>query len=115
MLQTDNRQRARIVLANETGSYRGPWFDVPPPRVVRVGILDRPELGYAEVSSTPGGWVGFVRSFEWDADWIGHSIDVEPSFTNTSDLARHGITLHSERGLDPPLCEDIAADDTTGP
>ena len=115
MLQTDNDHQARIVLGNETGNYNGPWFDVLPPRVIRVGILDRPELGYAEVGSTPGGWVGYIRSFEWDDDWIGHSIDLEPSFTNTPDLAGHGITLQADRGLDPPLCEAIAADTNTGP
>jgi hypothetical protein len=115
VLRTDNHHRARIVLRNETGNYRGPWFDVAPPGVIRVGVLDRPELGYAEVSSTPGGWVGYLRSSEWDADWIRHPIDLEAHFRNTRHLARHGITLQTGRGLDPPLCEELAADTTAGP
>ena len=73
-LQTDTRRaRPRSCSATEDGVYDGPWFDVLPPGEIRLGVRDRPDVGYAEVGSTPGGFVGFLRSFDYDESWVGAS------------------------------------------
>lgn len=106
-LQTNNHGEARIVLDTDTGVFPGYWFDVKPPGVIRLGIRDDPDLGYAEVSSTPGGFVGYLRTFDYDESWIGSSVDVRAVTPRTRKMAAHGITLSVERGLDPPLCHRI--------
>jgi hypothetical protein len=56
-----------------------------------------------------------VRSFEYDADWLGRASDIALTFTNSDHLANRGITLTAARGLDPPLCEEFAASAVPGP
>lgn len=106
-LQTNNQGEARVLLDTDTGVYPGYWFDVKPPGEVRLGVRDDPDLGYAEVSSTPGGFIGFLRSFDYDESWIGSSVDVRAVKPRTRKMAEHGISLSVERGLDPPLCRRI--------
>jgi hypothetical protein len=105
-VDNDRHGRARVQLVNRTGAYYGNWFDVLEPREIRVGVRDRPDLGYAEVSSTPGGWVGFVQSYDWTSDWMALPIDITPG-TETSGAARRGVHLSVERGLAPPTCERL--------
>lgn len=114
VFQTDKRHRARLLIRNETGTYNGPWFDITPPGVVRIGIGDRPELGYAEVTSTPGGFVGYVRSYEWSPDWLGAPVEITATQVNQAHLARRGIDLRTEPGVDLPLCKQIQRDRTSG-
>jgi hypothetical protein len=106
-LQVNRHDQARVQLVNETGAYNGPWFDLLEPREVRVGVRDRPELGYAEVSSNPGGWAGYLRAFEYDHDWISHPISIGPVAHDAASLASRGIHLTTEAGIDPPLCHAL--------
>ncbi|MCW2843711.1 MAG: hypothetical protein JWN22_1627 [Nocardioides sp.] len=105
-LQTDGRGRARVLLTTRIGTQPGQWFDVLDPGVVRIGVRDRPELGYAEISSTPGGPVGYVPTTEYGTDGVSRPIDVE-ALTDTGRGAAKGLDLRVEKGLTPPLCERL--------
>ncbi len=105
-VQNTRHHRARVQLVNPTGSYYGHWFDLLEPREVRVGVRDRPDFGYAEVTSTPGGWVGFVQSYDWTSDGLALPIEITPG-TATSGAARRGVHLSVERGIAPPTCEQL--------
>ena len=106
-LMTNRSGQARVMLDTDEGVRPGFWFDVLPPGELRIGIRDDPHLGYAEVSSTPGGFVGYLRSFDYDESWIGHSVDVVPRLV-VRKLERHGIRGSVERGLDPSLCRTLS-------
>lgn len=108
-LQNDGRGRARVQIVNETGTFTGAWFDLLPPGRVRIGVKDLPGLGYAEVSANPGGFVGLVRSFVWDDDWVSQPVDVEPAFDAEvrAEQAERGVTLDEGRGLDPSTCTRV--------
>ena len=107
---TNNRGQARLLVDTDEGVRPGFWFDVLPPGRIRVGVRDDPDLGYAEVSSTPGGFVGYLRSFDYD-----ESLDRQlgrrgpHARPRASRLAEFGIRLEVERGLDPLLCTRLAA------
>lgn len=101
---TNSAGQARVLLDTDEGVRPGFWFEVLPPGKVRIGVRDDPDLGYAEVSSTPGGFIGFLRSFDYDESWIGSSVDVVPSPSPEREWERAGISLRVERGLDPLLC-----------
>ncbi|WP_395694572.1 hypothetical protein [Nocardioides sp.] len=113
-LETDGKGQARLEIVNETGTYYGPYFEILDPRVVRVGIRDEPELGYAAVSSTPGGFVGFARAFEWDTDWVSKLVDISPAKLGPADLRRLGMTVREVPGLEPPLCRALLAQSEQG-
>lgn len=103
-LQTDGKGRARLLSTTRLGTQPGQWFSVLDPGVVRIGVLDRPELGYAEVSSTPGGAVGYLPTSEYDEDWISRPIDIATA-EDPARAADKGIHLRVEQGLTPPLCD----------
>jgi len=106
-LQTSRRGQARVQLVNESGTYSGPWFDVPAPYQARVGIRDLAELGYAEVSSNPGGYVGLVRTFEWGQDWVSSPVEIVATEPDPRELEAVGLRLRTDRGLTPSLCGEI--------
>jgi hypothetical protein len=108
-LDTRSDRHARVVIVDEESTWPGPWFEVPPQGEVRVGVGVQPEFGYAEVSSLPGGFVGFVRAFSLDDDGIAQPDDPEPDYVNTAQMADRGISLRSEPGIEPPLCRSLAA------
>jgi hypothetical protein len=108
-LETDDDDRARVLIVHGQDSFPGPWFSILKPRVIRVGVRDQADLGYAEVTSNPGGWVGYIRAFEWDRDWVSHPVDINIAVPNIGALDRAGIHLRVERGIDPPLCNRLRA------
>ena len=68
------------MLDTDEGMRPGFWFDVLPPGEVRVGVRDDAGArATPEVSATPGGLVGYLRSFDYDDSWIGRSVDVVPA------------------------------------
>lgn len=109
-LQTNNDGEARVVLQQEDDSWPGGWFEVPPPYEVRIGIRDLPQWGYAEVASTPGGFVGYTRSFSWSEDWTRLPIPISVTLADSEQLAARGISLESEPGITPPTCQRILED-----
>lgn len=108
-LQLDGRGRARVQLVNETGTFSGEWFEILRPREIRVGIRDLGELGYAEVSSNPGGFVGLMRTFQWGDDWISSPTELEFVEPRSAELRALGVEMSTERGVAPPLCTRISA------
>ncbi len=109
-LQTNDDGQARVILQHEEDPWYGPWFDVVPPYEIRIGVRDLPEWGYAEVDSTPGGFVGFTRSFSWDEDWVRQPIPIEVTLGDVAQLAERGIHLERESGVTPPTCRRILDD-----
>ncbi len=109
-LETDGRGHARVLLTTRIGTQPGQWFDVLNPGVLRIGVLDRPELGYAEISSTPGGPVGYVPTTEFGTDGVSRPIDVE-ALHDVGRGADQGLHLRVERGLTPPECARLRAGD----
>lgn len=105
-LQNDSRGRARAQVVTDDGTFSGPWFDVLPPGEVRIGLRDLPGLGYAEVTTNPGGFVGYLRSFEWGDDWISRPIDLETTLDADvrAAAADRGVGLAEARGLPPSTC-----------
>lgn len=111
-LDTNRRHQARIVIRSERGLQRGQWFEVPPPYKLSVGVLDKPELGHAEVQSTPGGFVGYVRTFDWDSNWVAQPTRIEIVESGRQRALRAGIAIRPGLGLAPSLCTRLQADVT---
>jgi hypothetical protein len=107
-LRTHKQHLAQILLKNEHGTYYGPLFSPAPGQDLRVGVGIDTSLGYAEVTSSPGGFVGYLPITEFDRDWISHNgwvhDDVPATFT------KGGVTVRPQQGLDLPLCRGIARD-----
>ena len=106
-IQLDGRGRARIQLVNETGTFSGQWFEVLRPAEIRVGVRDLADIGYAEVSSTPGGFTGLMRTFEWGEDWIASPTELEFVDPAQGELDAIGVELSTSLGPAPPLCTDV--------
>ncbi len=106
-LDTRRDHHARIVIMDEGSQWPGPWFEVRPTERVRVGVGVEPEFGYAEVSSQPGGFIGYVRAFSLDGNGIAQPNDPQPDFSNTPVLDESGIHISSEPGIEPPLCRRL--------
>lgn len=102
LLQVNGAGRARVVIVNETGRWSAGWFDVPAPHRIRIGLRDVPEWEYAEVSSTPGGFVGFVRAAEWDDDALSRTLDFE--VLPEPGTPHAGVRLHTEEPPPSSLC-----------
>ena len=106
-LQTFRDGTVQVGIRNETGLYLGPLFRPYPGETVRVGLRTDSSLGYLELSSTPGGFVGYVPVQEWYADWVSRIGSVDEVYTQPTRL-RSGVRVSPETGLAPPLCERLA-------
>lgn len=107
-LETNADQFARITISNDGGDYGGPWFALYGESTFRVGVGFESDIGYAVVSSTPGGFVGYVPFIEWDEDWKARPGQVSWSFDQSSARPDQGIVLNRIPGLPLPLCERLA-------
>ena len=87
-LQTFRDGTAQVGIRNETGVYYGPLFRPYPGEEVRVGMRSDPTIGYLEVSSTPGGFVGYVPIQEWYADWVSRIGTVDELVEGPTTAAR---------------------------
>jgi hypothetical protein len=103
-LQTFDDGSAQVGIRNETGVYYGPLFRPYPGEDVRVGLRTDPTIGYLEVSSTPGGFVGYVPLQEWYADWVSRIGWVEPVYDQAVTLPGSRLRIKPAEGLTPPLC-----------
>lgn len=99
-LEYDGHGRARIDLVTALGTNHGYWFHLLTGRSVRVGIRDLPGYGFAVVSATPGGGIGYLRSAEWDDDWNSRLAEIAPL---PRQVAR-GIAVKVREGLALPIC-----------
>ncbi len=103
-LETKSDNYARVVIANEGGDYAGPWFPVYDQGSFRVGIAARSDIGYADVTTTPGGFVGYVPFIEWNESWEARPGRIEYAFPASLRRARQGVTVYQEKGLPLNLC-----------
>ncbi len=101
---TANRQ-AQLVVDSDEGVKRGQLFDLPPNVEIRVGSRILPELGAAEISSTPGGAVGFLPTARWDANQKPSFSSIEPV---PADGGTPGLSVRLAEVLPLPLCQRIA-------
>ena len=109
-LETKKGNYARVVITTKAGDYAGEWFGVYRDSTFRVGIGVATDLGFAEVTSTPGGFVGFVPYIEWDASWNARPGSISPSFHGTRTFDRLGVTMTRQAGLPLDLCHRLLAD-----
>ena len=107
-LQTFRDGTVQVGIRNETGEYYGPLFRPYPGEDVRVGMRSDPTIGYLEVSSTPGGFVGYVPIQEWYADWVSRIGTVDELVQAATTVPGTRIRLEPEVGLTPPLCARLA-------
>lgn len=107
-LRTHEQHLAQILLKNEDGTYYGPLFSPTPGQDLRVGVGTDTALGYAEVTSTPGGFVGYLPMTEWDSDWVSHNGWVSDDVQTVSTSG--GVSVRPRQGLALPLCRRIARD-----
>ncbi len=106
-LQTFRDGSMQLGIRNETGRYLGPLFQPYPGEVLQVGLRTDSSLGYMELTSTPGGFVGYVPIQEWYADWVSRIGSVDELFDAPTRLPS-GLRVSPETGLSPPLCEQLA-------
>jgi hypothetical protein len=111
-LQSNRHHQVRVYLRNEGGRYYGPWVSLNPRETMTVGMSADSALGYLEVSSSPGGFVGFVPYEAWNRAWVNRPGTVSDTFTDNW----HGQGLFLQRvvGVPPLLCERLAHDNGIG-
>ncbi|MEO6512184.1 MAG: hypothetical protein ABIO16_14395 [Nocardioides sp.] len=107
-LQTFRSGAVQIGIRNETGLYFGPLFAPYRGEVLHIGLRTDSSLGYMELSSTPGGYVGYVPIQEWYADWVSRIGTVDEVYDAPTQLAS-GLRVSPETGLTPPLCARLAS------
>jgi hypothetical protein len=106
-VEVDRDHQVRFVTWNGSARARGAWFDLPTDGEVRLGIRDLIALGYFQLTSTPGGPVGFLPSVYFDEQWNS----VPALLTVTADpveLAHLGFRLEQKPGLPMSLCQELA-------
>lgn len=109
VLETERRGHARIRIDNEGGSYFGQYFRPAPGEILRVGMKAESDLGYLEVSSSPGGFVGYLPSQEWDENWVSRiNVVTEPFRSGPRTHPGTGTRISPAQGIDLPLCQRIA-------
>lgn len=107
-LQTNHRGQARVYLHNEGGRYFGPWIDPAPGETVTIGMSIDSSVGYAAVSSSPGGFVGYVPYEAWNGNWVNRPGTISDTFATRS--YRGGVLVRRVDGVPPALCERLAHD-----
>lgn len=102
---------AWVTFHNEGGKITGSVFIPAPGETMRVGLRTDAALGVMELSSTPGGFVGYVPAQEWGDDW--HSIlrTVTTPWTADRDTdPQTGISVTSAPGVSTSLCRQLVRD-----
>lgn len=108
LLETDGDSRARVVLRDEHGYSAASWFDVLPPYVVNVGVKDLNGFGWVEISSTPGGWSGYLKATYRDQDLNNLPVDITALQPTAYSRPRaKGATSELASTLTPPICQRI--------
>jgi len=107
-LQVEREGQARVVVVDSNGTYAGNYFEITPDSSVRIGLRTDGALAYLEVSSTPGGFVGYVPVAEWSDDWVSEFSTVTSRYLVPTDV--DGLQVRPEKGLTPTLCARLVAD-----
>lgn len=106
-LETDGKNYARVVIENETGEWAGPWFGVYPKGRFRIGIGVETDVGHVLVSTTPGGFAGYVPFIEWDKNWYASPGSIEFPFADERHDPWQGTTTRRTSGLPLELCQRL--------
>jgi hypothetical protein len=107
-LETLEDGSVRLAIENSGGTYAQIPFTPAPLEILRIGLRTDSSLGYLEVESTPGGFVGFVPLQEWRRDWNSEINTVDSPIQSVTTVEDMGVTLQPRPGLDPPLCRQVA-------
>jgi hypothetical protein len=99
-------RQAQLILDIDGTVSRGLLFDLPPNAEIRVGARNLSELGAAEISSTPGGFVGYLPTAQWDEN----QQPVLSSVVAASERPApgDGLTVTPASTLQLTLCQRIA-------
>jgi hypothetical protein len=108
VLETTRDGRGRLRIDNEDGSWFGQYFRPTRGEVVRVGLRTVSDLGYVEVTSTPGGFVGYLPVTEFRPTWVSGINTVDPLVDAPTTDPATGVRIAPGAGLPLPLCEQIA-------
>jgi hypothetical protein len=109
-LETGVHHRARVFLSNEGGRYFGPWVSPAPGEKVTVGLGIESDLGYAAVTMTPGGFIGYLPYEAWSPAWVNRPGTITDAFGPRLQVRHAGLVVRRVAGLPSPLCEQIARD-----
>lgn len=109
-LEVRGDHHVRIVVSDELATVKGPWFGVYPNTSFRLGIAPRPELGLAEISTTPGGFVARVPYLQRDERWHTRPGRVIVDAGAAGRSRELGATVARRSGIPSELCQNLAAD-----
>ena len=108
-LQVTEDRQARSSCDNEGASTAGQLFDLPPYADIRVGARNLSELGYAEISSTPGGFVGFLPTARLETTTGSRPSFMQATLPQTGRAAgSRACPSRPAPTLPLPLCQRIA-------
>jgi hypothetical protein len=107
-LRVNSDRTAQLVVDNAGLVSEGIAFDLPPDGQIRVGARNLSEIGAAEISSTPGGFVTYLPTSQWDDKQkpVLSSILALPQDDAT--LRAHGLSIQPAQTLPLTLCHRIA-------
>ncbi len=104
---TEDRQM-RFVLIGADGEYGANTFAFPPNGYADLNLRNLTQFGFYEITASPSGPVGFLRSTRTDDEW--HTTPAPLEWLGTDTAARKvGVSLEHVDGLDMPLCQQLAA------
>ncbi len=107
VLEVTEDRELRFVLIGEDGEYGANSFEFPPNGYADLNLSNLPHFGFYEISASPSGPVGFLRSTRTDADW--HTTPAPLEWLGDDTEARKvGVSLEHLDGLDMPLCQRLA-------
>jgi hypothetical protein len=107
-LETSADQRMRFVVVDPDIRFPGPWLNLLPGQEVDLTLHARPEISQIELSSVPGGAVGYVPLVEWDKDWISRVAVIDQTFATPRIQANAGMAITGGWGPPLGLCRRLA-------
>lgn len=113
-LEVASGRLVRVVLHNEGGNYDGPWVAPAPGEQITVGVGYDTEYNQVEITSSPGGFVGYLPIEEYDAAWVRHPGRVIDEVTRPTDRLDIGVRIAPAPGTTPSLCERIVRTNGVG-
>ncbi len=108
LLEVTEDREMRFVLVGADGEYGANTFAFPPNGYADLDLRNLTQYGYYEITASPSGPVGFLRSTRTDEDWYTTPAALEWLGT-AAEARRVGVRIEHLEGLDMPLCQALAA------